>query len=100
MVKTRQKAVMKKDWCRIIPLILVITTFGICGLAYALNDDMDSETGFFIMLIMMILGSLLCLLLLYFMYTKCRKNDFCSKDIKVSRVFNQNNGDDYIDIDY
>ena len=53
------------------------------------------------MLIMMILGSILCALLLYFMYDKCKKNDFCSKDdVKVSRVFNQNNADDYIDIDY
>ena len=100
MVKNRPKSILKRDWCKFIPLILIISTFGICGLTYALTDEMDTETNFFIMLLMMILGSILCVLLLFFMYTKCKKNNFCSKDVKVSRVFNQNNGDDYIDIDY
>ena len=100
VVKNRKNVLLKKDWCKFIPLILIISIFGICGLSYALSSEMDNEANFFTVLIMMVLGTVLCVFLLYLLYSKCKKHDFCYKDIKVSRIFNKNNGDDYIDIDY
>ena len=100
VVKNRKNTLLKKDWCKLIPLALIISIFSICGLAYALSSEMDNEANFFTVLIMMVLGTVFCVFLLYLLYSKCKKHDFCYKDIKVSRIFNKNNGDDYIDIDY
>lgn len=87
------------EWCKILPCSILIGIFAIFGLCYAIRDDMDTETNFWICVVMMICGSAMCVWLIYVQFYKyCKK--VCSKDIKVSRVFNENNADDYIDIDY
>lgn len=102
LAKKTTSAVSQKrrnlDWCKILPLTAIITSFAICGLVYGLRDDMDTESNFIMTLIMMVLGSILSVWLLCILATKFRR--MYSSDIKVRKVFNENNADDYIDIDY
>ena len=86
----------KESWCKFL-LISMIFLYGICGLSFALSEK---EPNLLASVALYMLGSVLILVLVYMVFRKCKKDGWFSNEIKVSRVFNKNNADEYIDIDY
>ena len=85
-----------ESWGKVL-LISMIFLYGICGLSFALSEK---EPDLWASVALYMLGSVLILVLVYMVFRKCKKDGWFSNEIKVSRVFNKNNADEYIDIDY
>ena len=88
----------KQLWLILI-LILIIDGLFMYGF-FNVNTEFAGTWSPFMFAMCFVFSGLAILILTNLLKDHLKKYGCCSKEIKVSRVFNANNHDEYIDIDY